>query len=61
MFDPDVSDRPFDVIANEDGVLLVAPNGACFAVTVRAAEESAARLMDAVRSERAPPTARVAL
>jgi hypothetical protein len=49
---PDVCDRPIDVLVHEDGILLVAPNGLSFAVTLRAAEESATRLLDAVRIER---------
>lgn len=47
-----ILDRPFDVLVMEEGLLVLAPNGASVTVTLRAAEESATRLLSAVRRER---------
>jgi hypothetical protein len=53
VFDLDIRDTALSVMAHEDGLVLTAPGGETFAVTVRAAEESAARLLAAVATERA--------
>jgi hypothetical protein len=52
MLGSDTCDKAIDVLAHEDGVLLIGPDGLSFAVTMRAAEESAARLLKAVEHER---------
>jgi len=51
--EPAICDRALEVMPHEDGLLVTGPDGLCVAVTMRAAEESAVRLLAAVETERA--------